>query len=94
MFIAKSTYIKNTEDDPRWQLEGGRRQCELCKSKILLRCWSYTWQKKASKKQNSNTLNPQPVQSFFTPPHTEKTGGLLHLQTPAPKLLGRRRPTR
>jgi hypothetical protein len=44
--------------DPRWQLEDRRRQCELCKSIILLRCWSRIWQKKNTKKnQNSNTLN-------------------------------------
>jgi hypothetical protein len=76
--------------DPRWWLEGRSRQHELCKSKILLRHWSHTWQKKTTKKnQNSNTLNPQPVKSFSTPCYSEKTGGLPHHQTPAPNLLGR-----
>jgi hypothetical protein len=57
-------------------IEGGSRQHELCKSKILLRCWSHTWQKKnTKKKQNSDTPNPQPIQSFSTPCDTEKTGG-------------------
>jgi hypothetical protein len=46
MEIEKSTLA----EDPRWQLEGRSRQCELCKSKILLRCWSHTWQKKNTKK--------------------------------------------
>jgi hypothetical protein len=31
--------------DPRWQLGCRSRQLELCKSKILLRHWSCTWQK-------------------------------------------------
>jgi hypothetical protein len=69
------------------------RQRELHKSKILLRCWSHTWQKKATKKnQNSNTLNPQPVQSYSTPCYTEKTRELPHRQMPAPNLHGRCRP--
>jgi hypothetical protein len=42
--------------NPRWQLEGGSRQCELHKSKILLRHWSYTWQKKTPRR--SKTLTP------------------------------------
>jgi hypothetical protein len=41
------------------------------------------------KKQNSETLNPQPIKSFSTPHYTEKTGGLQHHQTPAPNLLRR-----
>jgi hypothetical protein len=60
----------------------------------LLRNWSHTWQKKATKKnQNSDTLNPQPVQSFSTPHYAEKTGGLLCCQRLAPNLLGRCRTT-
>jgi hypothetical protein len=31
--------------------------------------------KNTNKNQNSNILNPQPVQSFSTPRYTEKTGG-------------------
>jgi hypothetical protein len=45
------------------------------------------------KKQSSNTLNPQTIQTFCMPHYTEKTGGLSHHQTPAPNLLGRHRPT-
>jgi hypothetical protein len=80
--------------NPRWRPEGGSRQRELHKSKILLRGWSHTWQKKTTKKkQNSETLNPQPVQSFFMPHYTEKIGGLPHHQTLTPNLLGSCRPT-
>jgi hypothetical protein len=50
-------------------------------------------QKNKKKKQNSKTLNPQPVKSFSTSCYTEKTGGLQHRQMPAPNLLGRPRPT-
>jgi hypothetical protein len=46
-------------------------------------------QKITKKKQNSDTLNPQPIQSFSTPHYIEKPGELLHCQTPAPNLLGR-----
>jgi hypothetical protein len=61
---------------------------------MLLRCWSHTWQNKSTKKnQNVDTLNLQPIQSFSTPHYTEKTGGFLLLQTTAPNLLGRCRPT-
>jgi hypothetical protein len=87
--------------NPIWQIEGGSRQLELCKSKILLRCWSHTWQKKTTeKKQNSDTLNPQPTQSFSTPRYPEEPGGILmpcypeepggilHHQAQAPNLLG------
>jgi hypothetical protein len=49
--------------------------------------------KTTKKKQNSDTLNPQSIQSFPKPRYTEKTGGLPHLQTPAPNLLGKCRPT-
>jgi hypothetical protein len=78
--------------DPRWWLEGGSRQRELHKSKILLRYWSHTWQKKnTKKKQSSDTPNPQPTQSFSMPHYTEKPGGLLHHQTPLPNMLGRSR---
>jgi hypothetical protein len=79
--------------DPRWQLEGRSRQCEVYKSKILLRHWSHTWQKTNTKKnRNSNTPSPQPTQIFSKPRYTEKTGGLSYHQTPAPNLLGRYRP--
>jgi hypothetical protein len=78
----------------RWWLEGGSRQRELHKSKILMRRWSHTWQKKTTKnKQNSDTLSPQPTQSFSTPRYTEKPGGLPCHQMPTPNLLGRRRLT-
>jgi hypothetical protein len=64
------------------------------KKKILLRCWSNTWQKKnTKKKQNSHTPNPQHVQSFSTPRYTEKTGGMPCLHTPVPNLFGGCRPT-
>jgi hypothetical protein len=54
----------------------------------LLRHWSHTWKKKNTKKnQNFDTLNHQPIQSFSMPRYTEKTGGLLHHQMPAPNLL-------
>jgi hypothetical protein len=33
--------------------------------------------KNTKKKQDSDMLNPQPIQSFSTPRYTEKTGGLL-----------------
>jgi hypothetical protein len=63
-------------EDPRWRLECRRRQHELCKSKILLRCCNHTWQKKSTKKnQNFDTLNHQPVQSFSMPHYTEKQEG-------------------
>jgi hypothetical protein len=53
-------------------------------------CWSHTWQKKNTKKnQNFNALNHQPVQSFVMPRYTEKTGGFLCHQMPAPNLLGK-----
>jgi hypothetical protein len=83
--------VENTDrENPRWQLEGGSRQHEFCKSKILLKHWSHTWQKKNTKnKQNSDTSNPQPVQSFSMPCYTEKTGWFPSHQTPAPNLLGR-----
>jgi hypothetical protein len=88
-----NTATKKTRD-PRWRLEGGRRQCELCKSKMFLRRWSHTWQKKTTKNnQNSDTLNPQPIQSFSTPHYIEKRGGLLCCQMLAPNLLGRHTPT-
>jgi hypothetical protein len=75
--------------DPRWLLEGGSRELEVCKSKILLRHWSHIWQNKITKKkQNSDTLNIQTIKNFSTPHYTEKTGGLPHHQMPAPNLLG------
>jgi hypothetical protein len=83
--------IWNAFKDPRWRLEGGSRQHELCKSKIFLKCWSHTWQKK---KQEAKLWNPdQPVKSCSMPHYTEKTGGLTCCQTPAPKVLWRYRPT-
>jgi hypothetical protein len=84
--------LKNCEHT-RWRLEGRSKQHELHKSKILLRCWSHTWQKKTTKnKQKSNTPNPQPAKSFSTPCYTEKQG-LPHCQTLAPNLPERCRPT-
>jgi hypothetical protein len=60
----------------------------------ILSCWSHTWQKKNKKKKpNSETLNPQPVQSFSMPHYTEKTGGLPHHQMLAPNLLRKLRQT-
>jgi hypothetical protein len=61
----------------------------------LPRHWSHTWQKKKNtkKKQNSNTLNPQPIQNYSTPHQTEKTVGFPRHQMPAPNLLGRCRST-
>jgi hypothetical protein len=50
-------------------------------------------EKTTKKTQNSNTLNPQPVQSFSMPHYTEKTGGLLCHQMLDPNLLERHRPT-
>jgi hypothetical protein len=50
-------------------------------------------EKNKKKNQKSNIPNLQPVQSFFTPQYTEKTGGLPHCQTLAPNLLGSHRPT-
>jgi hypothetical protein len=49
--------------------------------------------KNTKKKQNFNTLNPQPTQSFSMPYYTEKPGVILHRQVPVPNLLGRCRPT-
>jgi hypothetical protein len=66
------------EEDPRWWLEGGSRQHELCESNILLRHWSHTWQEKTTKKkQNSDTSSSQPIQSFATLSYTKKNEGLL-----------------
>jgi hypothetical protein len=66
----------------------------LHKSKILLRHWIHTWQKKNhQEEQNSETQIPQLVQSFSMPHYIEKTGGLPCSQMPAPNLLGRCRPT-
>jgi hypothetical protein len=65
MWISFLKY-NTCRQDPRWRLEGRSRQCELHKSKILLRCWSHTWQKKTTKKnQNSDTLNPKPIQKLL-----------------------------
>jgi hypothetical protein len=49
--------------------------------------------KAQKKKQNSKTLNPQPVESFFILCYTEKTGGLQHCQMPDPNLPKRQRQT-
>jgi hypothetical protein len=85
---------QNLSKDPRWQQEGGSRQHELHESKVFLRCWSHTWQKKTTKKkQNFDTLNSQPIQSFSMPHCTKKTGGLPCCQMQAPNLPGRNRPT-
>jgi hypothetical protein len=46
-------------------------------------------EKTTKRNQGFHTLNPQPMQSFSVPYYTEKTGGLLCHQTPAPNLLGR-----
>jgi hypothetical protein len=80
--------------DTRWQLQGRSRQCDLHKSKILLRHLSHTLQKNTTNKnQNFSTSNPQPVQSFSMPGYIEKTGGLPSHQTLDPNLIGRHRPT-
>jgi hypothetical protein len=50
-------------------------------------------QKNKKKKQNSETLNPQPIKSFSTPNYTQKTGGSQHHQMPAPNLHRRHRQT-
>jgi hypothetical protein len=47
--------------------------------------------KTTKKKQNSDTLNPQPAQNFSMPYYTEKLGWLSCPQMPAPNLLGRHR---
>jgi hypothetical protein len=49
--------------------------------------------KTKKKKQNSETLNLQPIKSFSMPCYTEKTGGFLHCQMPAPNLPRRCRQT-
>jgi hypothetical protein len=49
--------------------------------------------KTTKKKQNSDTPNPQPTQSFSMPHYNKKPGGLPHHQMLAPNLLGRHRPT-
>jgi hypothetical protein len=49
--------------------------------------------KTTKKKKNSDTPNPQPAQSFSMPHYTEKSGGLLCHQMPAPNLPGRCKPT-
>jgi hypothetical protein len=54
----------------------------------ILSCWSHTWQKKTKRRNNSETLNPKPMQSFSTPHYTEKTGGLLPHQMLAKTCLG------
>jgi hypothetical protein len=53
------------QEDPRWQLDGTSRQHEPHESKILLRCWGHTWQKKKKKTRRikTDTTNPQPVQN-------------------------------
>jgi hypothetical protein len=59
--ISCQAPLRTRLEDPRWWLEGGSRQHDLCKSEIFLRHWSHTWQKKTTKnKQNSDTPNPQP----------------------------------
>jgi hypothetical protein len=63
------------------------------KVKILLRSWRHTWQEKPPRIRKIPTpLYSQPTHSFPMPLDTEKSGGLLHLQAPAPNLLGRCRP--
>jgi hypothetical protein len=90
----KRTFSKEEVQDPRWGLEGWSRQQVLHKSKIMMRCWSHTWQKKTTKKkQISETSHPQPAQSFSTPHYTENPGELPCHQTLAPNLLGKPRPT-
>jgi hypothetical protein len=42
---------------------------------------------KKKKKQNSETLNPQPIKTFSIACYTEKTGGLQYWQTSAPTCL-------
>jgi hypothetical protein len=49
--------------------------------------------KTKKKKQNSETLNPQPIKSVSMPHYTEKTGGLQHHQTQAPNQPRRHRQT-
>jgi hypothetical protein len=75
--FPSASILRIQSGDPRWQLQCRSKQCELlCKSKILLRYWSHTWQKKSNKRnQGFDTLNPQPVQSFSAPHYTKKTGG-------------------
>jgi hypothetical protein len=53
--------------DPRRRLEGGSRQHEFCKSKIFLRCWRHTWQKKNHQEPKLWHPNLQPIQSFSMP---------------------------
>jgi hypothetical protein len=50
-------------------------------------------EKTTKNKQNSDTPNSQPAQSFSIPRYTEKPGGLLHCQKLTPNLLERHRPT-
>jgi hypothetical protein len=50
--------------------------------------------KTKKKKQNSETLNAQPMKSFSTPCYTEKTEGHQHHQLPAPNLHRRHKQTR
>jgi hypothetical protein len=53
-----------------------------------IRAWAAHGKKKKTKKkkQNSKTLNPQPVKSFSSLQYTEKIVGLQHLQTLAANL--------
>jgi hypothetical protein len=63
--------------DPRWQLECRSRQCELCKSKILLRSWSHTWQKKKHQEESTLWHPEQACTRLLHAAYTEKPGGLL-----------------
>jgi hypothetical protein len=68
-----------------WRPSGDQTECFLAGATL--------GKKKKKKKQNSETLNPQPVKSFSKPHYTEKIGGIQHCQTLALNLLGRCRPT-
>jgi hypothetical protein len=58
---------KTCIDDPRWWLECRSRPRELCKSKILLRCWSHTWREKKNQEE-SGFWHPEPPSPYKASP--------------------------
>jgi hypothetical protein len=82
-----SSGLQATSSKPVWETFSG--------SNRIFSCWSHTWLKKKNKKkkQNSKTLNCQPVKGFSMPHYTEKTRGLQHCQILAPNLPRRCRQT-
>jgi hypothetical protein len=69
--IYMNKIIKKEWRDPRWWLEGGSRQHELCKSKMLLRLWSQHLAEK-NHQEEAKLWYPEP------PSHTKLLHTMLH----------------